>query len=429
MKLNYQQKILVNKLAEFIKGPHKTFLVEGIPGSGKTYAISTFLLKQKMIERENIIILTPTHQAKKVISKKTDEVFECSTIHSFLGLTKKITNDGKIYFDSENINSAFDETKCKYTLVVIDECSMINKKCFENLMSMRKRYDYKYIFIGDINQLPPINEEESLAFLIKNNFKLTQNMRNDNGIHKLCENILGNIKEDKEFFIEESENNTNYDNLLDYYQAMEKEVGNNSIMRVLCWTNKRRKELNKYVRSIKYGYKPAKYNLGEELVSLSTFTSINDLPINTNDVFKIEELSKRNLKVEELDVIPKVLKKYFKKIPEIQIWDLRLNDGFILYEITKKHKKQFLQVLEKIEVACKKYQKKKYWEILYKIKEYFLPEIDYAYSLTVHRSQGSEWDIVFLDAKDIKKNRFLTYKNKLFYVGSSRARQHLHVFK
>jgi ATP-dependent exoDNAse (exonuclease V) alpha subunit len=61
------------------------------------------------------------------------------------------------------------------------------------------------------------------------------------------------------------------------------------------------------------------------------------------------------------------------------------------------------------------------WEMYYRVKELFMPPIDYSYAITVHRSQGSEWERVYVEMKDIMKNRRILERNKLIYVACSRA--------
>ena len=72
---------------------------------------------------------------------------------------------------------------------------------------------------------------------------------------------------------------------------------------------------------------------------------------------------------------------------------------------------------------CRKKKIRSLWEEYYKFKSTILPSIDYSYALTVHKSQGSEWDKVFVDIQNIKLNSKISERNKLIYVGCSRARE------
>ena len=49
-------------------------------------------------------------------------------------------------------------------------------------------------------------------------------------------------------------------------------------------------------------------------------------------------------------------------------------------------------------------------------------DLDYAYALSVHKSQGSTYDQVFVDEANINLNKIHTERNKLKYVAFSRPR-------
>ena len=425
--LNTQQETAVSLLSDFIKNNKNFFLLEGIPGSGKTYVVSQFLLSQDSFEPDEIIILTPTHQAKKVINQKTNGAFECATIHSFLGLTKKINTKGESYYSSSNKKQT---TSKQYKLVVVDECSMINQKCYMAMMKLRSTCGFKYIFLGDKNQLPPINEEESIVFELENKFRLTENVRNANDIYDATMNILTNIDKKMDFFKKPSKNVNIEDELVEFYEKIDENIAADKNMIFLCWTNIRRKQMNKYMRKSKYGETPDKYNVGEDLIVMGMFTTPNDILLPTNEIIKIKKIETITKDIEEFkEIIPPHFMKYFKKkLSQLKLWKLS-TDEYYIYDICDEHKKIFEDVLDRIGTACAKYKKKKYWESFFKIKEYFLPNVDYAYALTVHRSQGSEWDVVFLDVQNINKNNMLKYKNKLIYVGVSRAKQGVYILK
>ena len=70
---------------------------------------------------------------------------------------------------------------------------------------------------------------------------------------------------------------------------------------------------------------------------------------------------------------------------------------------------------------------KKQWRSFWKLKEAF-HEISYAYALTAHRSQGSTFEHVFVDAGDVMLNRNEEERAKCLYVACSRASKSLHLF-
>jgi len=427
---NAQQETATLLLYKFLNNRQKVFLLEGIPGSGKTHTVSNFLKNQHDIPYCNIIILTPTHQAKKVIAEKTGGKFECSTIHSFLGFTKQIDKNGDTFFKITEKKDSGSSIK----VVVVDECSMVNKKCFEALMKIRNKKDFKLIFLGDKNQLPPIGENVSLSFGVdkEDRYKLTENVRNSNDIFKLTTYILQNIRKKCDFFTESTKNITVYKNVIEYHEKLKqvvKETDKINQVKILCWTNNKRKNMNVYVRKLKYGDSPQKYYVGEELISMSMLMSVDgQTQLATNDMFEIEGLEKEMINVDKSEHIPKRFKKYFEEMPEFEVWKIS-NTDFYIYDMVDKYVKKFNRIMEMIYDECYEYKKKDFWEQYYRLKEIFLPEVDYTYALTVHRSQGSEWDIIFLDSSNINRNRKMLEKNKLIYVGASRSKTKLYVLK
>jgi len=68
------------------------------------------------------------------------------------------------------------------------------------------------------------------------------------------------------------------------------------------------------------------------------------------------------------------------------------------------------------------------WLQVYMFKDTFAPEITYDYSTTVHKSQGSTYKLVFVDLKDISKNRDMLYRNQCLYTAFSRPSGRLIIY-
>ena len=52
-------------------------------------------------------------------------------------------------------------------------------------------------------------------------------------------------------------------------------------------------------------------------------------------------------------------------------------------------------------------------------------DVSYAYSLTVHKSQGSTFQDVFVDVPNLMLNRKVIERNQLYYVAFTRAAKRL----
>ena len=68
------------------------------------------------------------------------------------------------------------------------------------------------------------------------------------------------------------------------------------------------------------------------------------------------------------------------------------------------------------------------WDNYWGFKKPFHP-LQYAYALTVHRSQGSTFQRVFLDLRNLLRNRKTNERNKLLYTAATRASKQMIVLQ
>ena len=161
-----KQQTLLSMLAEFCCEPSKDtlFLLKGYAGTGKTTIIGTlvkYLWKIKM----KYILLAPTGRAAKVIANYSGK--QAHTIHRYIYYPKK-TNNGSMQFQLK-------QNKARDTVFIVDEASMISdrpsdQKLFENgsllddlMLFVYAGHNCKIIFIGDTAQLPPVKLDVSPA--------------------------------------------------------------------------------------------------------------------------------------------------------------------------------------------------------------------------------------------------------------------------
>jgi hypothetical protein len=163
------------------------YLIEGYAGTGKTSVIS-HLFKYPEFSAFKICFVAPTNKALQVLMDKladkitadsdighdeNDNNRDFKTIFKLLGNEVKVDKKGSVCFESSGKKLSHN-----YDIVVIDEVSMIDKKQFEYILGLTKHQsttadagacatNVKYIFLGDIGQLPPISEDKSIVFDIK----------------------------------------------------------------------------------------------------------------------------------------------------------------------------------------------------------------------------------------------------------------------
>ncbi|MDT0554757.1 ATP-dependent DNA helicase [Patiriisocius hiemis] len=154
-----KQDITLQLLADFIlsKTKNEVFLLKGYAGTGKTTITGT-LVKNLWKAKMSSVLLAPTGRAAKVISNYAKR--EAYTIHKKIYYPKS-EKGGGVSFRLQN-------NKHRNTLFIVDEASMIpdinqDAKLFENgsllddLMEyIYSGYNCKLLLIGDTAQLPPV---------------------------------------------------------------------------------------------------------------------------------------------------------------------------------------------------------------------------------------------------------------------------------
>ncbi|MFL1895135.1 ATP-dependent RecD-like DNA helicase [Aquimarina sp. 2-A2] len=161
-----KQDIVLQKLASFLLTGTKDalFLLKGYAGTGKTTLIGT-VVKNLWKAKLNAVLLAPTGRAAKVISNYSGR--QAQTIHRNIYYPKK-TGSGGLAFQLK-------QNKSRNTVFIVDEASMISdtatdSKLFENgsllddlMLYVYSGHNCKILFIGDTAQLPPVKLEVSPA--------------------------------------------------------------------------------------------------------------------------------------------------------------------------------------------------------------------------------------------------------------------------
>ena len=160
-----RQDIALQKLSEFIldSEPEELFLLKGFAGTGKTTITST-IVKNIWKVRKSVVLAAPTGRAAKVLGNYAKQ--NAQTIHR------------KIYFPkskNNNITFSLRPNKHRNTLFIVDEASMIpdtpsDAKLFENGSLLNDLIEFvdagfkcRLLLIGDTAQLPPVKLDISHA--------------------------------------------------------------------------------------------------------------------------------------------------------------------------------------------------------------------------------------------------------------------------
>lgn len=134
------------------------FLLTGKPGSGKTFETSK-VIEHLFQTKQEIIVLAPTGKAAlrltENIQQNTDLDLKAETIDRFVYRNRM----GWAYDDYKALDKLKDTDKITVENLIIDESSMIDLEKFMVLLSIIRidgTYPKRVIMVGDENQLPPI---------------------------------------------------------------------------------------------------------------------------------------------------------------------------------------------------------------------------------------------------------------------------------
>jgi len=165
-----KQNIVLDQISAFIfdTSPNTLYLLKGYAGTGKTSIIGT-LVSNLWETKKSAVLMAPTGRAAKVISNYSGK--EAFTVHKKIYFPKKDKAGG--------VKFVLQPNKHRNTIFIVDEASMIpdiptDSKLFENgsLLDDLIQYVYsgfkcKLLLIGDVAQLPPVKSEISPALDIQ----------------------------------------------------------------------------------------------------------------------------------------------------------------------------------------------------------------------------------------------------------------------
>lgn len=135
-------------------------IITGGPGTGKTTIINTIIRYFEM-EGMDIRLAAPTGRAAKRMSETTG--YEAQTIHRLLEINGGMTEDGKTA-----VNSHFERNEMnplEADVIIIDEMSMVDINLLNALLAAVVD-GTRLIFVGDVDQLPSVGPGNVLKDLI-----------------------------------------------------------------------------------------------------------------------------------------------------------------------------------------------------------------------------------------------------------------------
>ena len=420
------QDELLHKLADFVSSDDDDiFVVNGYAGTGKTTAISS-VISTLTEYKTKCVLLAPTGRAAKVLSSYAGR--PAYTIHKHIYRQKAVGGDGFGQF-------SLAPNKDKHTLFVVDEVSLISidpgqqqssaafgtGNLLEDLLTfVRSGVECKVILIGDSAQLPPIGLDASPALskeymammggTVFSELTTVVRQQQESGILRNATMIRQTISELNEC-----------GGIMDIFDLGLDVSGCDDIQRIsggelieaitdaysrygedeaviLCRSNRRAIKYNLGIRST-VQFKEEKLVRDDKLMIVKNcYQFLDDLKdidyIANGDIAKLVKISKFE-------------QRYGLNFAEARI-------SFPDYDDQEIVAKVILDTLES-ESASLTYEqsnmlyqgvnadyshisaKKKRYEAVREDKYYNALQLKYANAITGHKSQGGQWDCVFID--------------------------------
>lgn len=444
-----KQGMALNKLANFVLEGKKddVFLLKGFAGTGKTTLVATLVSSLWKVKMSSVL-MAPTGRAAKVMSVYSGN--KSFTIHKKIYFPKKQSGGGIQFVLAPN--------KHRNTVFIVDEASMIpdtpaDSKLFENgsllddlMFYVHSGHNCKLILIGDTAQLPPVKLELSPA-LDENRLSLNYNkevecleldevMRQSGGsgiLHNatnLREQLQSEFFDDFKFELNDYKDIVRLIDGAEIQEAIDSSYSQNGKedTAIIVRSNKRANLYNQNIRErilfldneiavgdymmvVKNNYFWLKPN------SEAGFIANGDI-IEVLELFAIKELYGFKFAEVKVKMVDYPNQKPFETVLLLdtitaETPSLSYEDGNRLYQEVMK------------DYAHEKSKYKKFLGV--KNNKFFNAlQVKFSYAITCHKSQGGQWNTVFVEQPYLPNGVDKDYLRWL-YTAVTRAERQLYL--
>lgn len=452
-----QQSAIVNAVS-FLKtntDPTQYYVIEGKAGTGKT-TIAKEILKE--FEDEQIYVAAVSHKAKGVIKSSFGDDTRGKKFFSIAGLLgMKGINDNDTQTTKFQVGLKVPLLDNPPALLVIDEASMITEDVLKKIIDINSSLSrpFQMLFLGDIGQIQPIRDEQSEFYrthkdLLNKKSDIFNSKHKSKLITRVRQGEANPILPYADYFWENSQkenpelnptqhivrNNQITDKGSLLFSNSEGEVLNSVIkavknavekgltnhVKIVTYHVNEKTELNQKIHEALFG-KDSDYSKGDMLILNSPY----DLPDVNATMENSSEIQIKSIQDEDTD--------------EFGVHTLYLETNGIAYTRTGNEQKDcVIQVVSRNDIGLynQKLQelasyakrqtnralKKQAWSDFWEYKGRYA-DVDFGYAITAHKSQGSTYDIVVVDEKDIMGTTATSNqeKSELIYTALTRPRK------
>ncbi len=454
-----QQSAIVNAVS-FLKtntDPTQYYVIEGKAGTGKT-TIAKEILKE--FKDEVVYVAAVSHKAKGVIKNSFGEDTGDKKFFSIAGLLGlRGCNDNSTLTTKFLVGGKRPLVDEPPALLVIDEASMITEDVLKDIIDINKMHSrpFQMLFLGDIGQIQPIRDNQSEFYKTHKNF-LNKKSNIFNSKHK--SKLITRVRQGEanpilpyaDYFWENSQkddpelnptqhvirNNQITDKGSLLFSNSEGEVLNSVIkavknavekgltnhIKIVTYHVNEKAELNQKIHEALFG-KGSDYQKGDMLILNAPYNVPygNGAPIMENST----EIQVKDISDTDVD--------------EFGVHTLRLETNGTAYDRGGfEYKNSAIQVVSRADIdkynkvlsdlalqakqSANKIMRKQIWHDFWEYKARYA-DVDFGYAITAHKSQGSTYDIVVVDEKDIMSTNATTNqeKSELIYTALTRPRK------
>lgn len=455
---NKEQKSAIINAVSFLKtntDPTQYYVIEGKAGTGKT-TIAKEILKQ--FKDQQVYVAAVSHKAKSVIKNSFREDTRRKKFFSIAGLLgMKGVNDNDTQTTKFQEGTKIPLQDNPPALLVIDEASMITEDILSKIIEINQYVTtpFQMLFLGDIGQIQPIRDEQSEFYrthkeLLNKKSNIFNSKHKSKLITRVRQGEANPILPYADYFWENSQkenpelnptqhivrNNQITDKGSLLFSNSEGEVLNSVIkamknavdkgltnhVKIVTYHVNEKSELNQKIHETLFG-KDSDYSKGDFIILNQQFdvlpyvTMENSTEMQITGIKDIEEDENgiHILSIETNGSAYDVHDGTERKNCTIQV--VSRNDiakyKDILYEMATKAKRQ----------ANGPY-KRELWKQFWRYKGLYA-DVDFGYAITAHKSQGSTYDIVVVDEKDIMGTSATSNqeKSELIYTALTRPRK------
>lgn len=389
-----------------------TMILKGYAGTGKTSIVAT-LVKVLPLFNYKFVLLAPTGRAAKVISQYAKRT--AFTIHKRIYKAKSNQEaTGPVFSQTKNYQSN--------TIFIVDEASMISSEAdYKNKSLLNDLIQYvfekegnKLLLVGDTAQLPPVHQEKSMALdrdhlsdvyqLDTTESVLTEITRQaeNSGILLNATSLRNNLfQKEKLVHFDTKSHKDIYrmtgERLEDGLRYAHDKYGLENTL-IICRSNKNAVMYNHYIRNTLF-YKEDELDAGDLLmISRNNYNFATDkVPsgfLANGDFMEILKI-KRTEELHGLRFADVEIR--LTDYPDTEPFEAKIIlDG--LHSYTPALTQEQNQALYKsVLIDYMDLPKKQQKEAMKEDKYLNALQVKYAYALTCHKSQGGQWDAVFVD--------------------------------